>query len=183
MVETLSDGILDRIAMDILGPLPTSNRGNKYTVAKTFVNIFVFRFGVPKQVHTDHGSNFEFELFSHICRLLNIQKTRKTHYHPQSGGMVERFNRTLINMLSKTIKESTHWEEHLNGMLFDYNTTAHTSTKISPFEIMFKREARLPIDYSLRFYTPSKNFDKTEIAKLLDYVKSNTQKSQNHQAV
>ena len=112
-----------RVAMDILGPLPETERGNRYslviadyftkwteafpmsnmeahTVAKLFVYNFVCRFGAPDYLHTDQGCNFESNLFSEICKLLGVSNTRTTPYHPQSDGLVERFNHTLLNMLS-----------------------------------------------------------------------------------
>lgn len=100
---------LERVALDILGPLPTSKRGNKYilivgdyftkwmeayplgdqkaeTVADVFVREFVSRFGVPLQLHTDLGRNFESVVFNDFCSLLGIDKTPSTASHPQSDG-------------------------------------------------------------------------------------------------
>ena len=71
------------------------------TVAHTFVFQFVCRFGVLKKVHTDQGTQFESDLFQDVCKILDIDKTRTTPYHPQSDGLVDRFNRTLKCMLNK----------------------------------------------------------------------------------
>ena len=71
------------------------------TVAELLVREFICRFGVPLLIHSDQGRNFESELFAEMCRLLDIKKTRTTPYHPESDGMVERFNRTLEAQLSK----------------------------------------------------------------------------------
>ena len=65
-----------------------------------FVREFVSRFGVPLQLHSDQGRNFESVLFNDVCNLLGVDKTRTTALHPQSDGMVERFNRTLENQLA-----------------------------------------------------------------------------------
>ena len=70
------------------------------TVACILVNEFICRLGVPDTIHTDQGRNFESKLIKELCQMLGIKKTRTTPYHPQSDGMVERFNRTLLNMLS-----------------------------------------------------------------------------------
>ena len=109
---------MERIAIDVLGPLPITETGNKYilivadyftkwveaypmpnqeatTVAELLVKQFICRFGVPPLIHSDQGRNFESELFAEMCQLLGIKKTRTTPYHPQSDGMVERFNCTL----------------------------------------------------------------------------------------
>ena len=75
------------------------------TVARIFVNEFICRFGVPEQLHTDQGRNFESALLKEICKLLGITKTRTTPYHPQSDRMIERFNRTLLNMLSTVVQD------------------------------------------------------------------------------
>ena len=66
-------------------------------MAEVIVKEFVSRFGVPCQLHSDQGRNFEAELFQKMCELLAIEKTRTTALHPQSDRMVERFNRTLEN--------------------------------------------------------------------------------------
>ena len=91
---------MERIAVDIMGPLPRTKRGNRYlivvgdyftkwmeaiavpdqeaeTVARAIVEQFICRFGVPRQLHTDKGTNFESNLFQGICRLLDIDKTRR----------------------------------------------------------------------------------------------------------
>ena len=70
------------------------------TVARLLVNEFICRFGVPEVLHTDQGKNFESTLIGEMCHLLGIKKTRTSPYHPQSDGLVERFNRTLLAMLS-----------------------------------------------------------------------------------
>merc|ERR1712044_52829 len=97
---------MERIALDISGPWPVTRNGNKYilvatdhftkwseawaipdqeaqTVAKTFVNQFVTRFGAPMMIHTDQGRNFESKLFKSMGRLLGVKKTRTLAYFPQ----------------------------------------------------------------------------------------------------
>ena len=114
---------LERVALDVLGPLPESEQGNRYilviadyftkstesypmpnqeatTVAKLLVEEFLITFGAPRQLHSDQGRNFESAVFQEMCRLLDIDKTRTTLLRPQSDGMVKRFNRTLEAMLS-----------------------------------------------------------------------------------
>ena len=63
------------------------------TVAEILVHHFVSHFGVPDILHTNQGRNFESSLLKEVCQLLGIVKTRTTPYHPQSDGLVERFNR------------------------------------------------------------------------------------------
>ena len=66
-------------------------------VARVFVDEFVSRFGAPTHLHTDQG------LIRELCQLLGIAKTRTTPYHPQSDGMIERINRTLLQRRRKDL--------------------------------------------------------------------------------
>ena len=96
------------------------------TVARKLVEEFVCRYGIPLEIHSDQGSNFESHLFAEMYRLLGITKTRTTPYNPKSDGMIERFNRTLINMNAILIEEDDKrrtWDKHLA-----YATSAYRST-------------------------------------------------------
>ena len=156
--------------MDILGPLPKTPRGNWYilvigdyftkwqeafplkdmeavSVVRVLVNDFVCRFGVPESLHTDQGRNFESAVIKEVCKLLDIRKTCTTPYHPQSDGLVERFNRTLLDLLSMALGNEEHyWDLFLPVLLFAYTTSYHETTGTTPFELMFGRDPRLPED-------------------------------------
>jgi transposase InsO family protein len=83
-------------------------------VAKLLVEDVIVIFGTLYVIHTDQGVQFESHLFQKVCRLLQIQKTRTTPYHPQSEGMVERNNRTILTMLSAFVNEhQSDWDEHI----------------------------------------------------------------------
>ncbi|PIK51181.1 Retrovirus-related Pol polyprotein from transposon [Apostichopus japonicus] len=119
------------------------------TVADTLVTDFVSRFGVPKQIHTDQGRNFESNLFKELCQLLGVDKTRTTPYHPQSDGMVERFNRTLEEMLAKVVdSDQKNWDKCIPLVMMAYRSSIHESTGHSPAEMMLGREIPLPVDTS-----------------------------------
>ena len=161
---------MQRVAMDILGPLPVTARENKYvlvvgdyftkwveaypmpnmeakTVAELFVNHFIARFGVPDVLHTDQGCNFESTLLKETCLLLGVQKTRTSPYHPQSDGLIERFNRTLLSMLSiAAVENERDWDLRVPLLMLAYRTSTQESTGCTPFYLMFGREARLPAD-------------------------------------
>ena len=73
---------------------------------------------MPLLIHTDQGRNFESKLMAEVCGLLDIKKTRTTAYHPQSDGMVERFNQTLEAQLSKFADHSQRdWDQHIPFLL------------------------------------------------------------------
>ena len=161
---------MERIAIDVLGPLPETEHGNKYlliamdyfskwpeayplpnqeaiTVAKVLVNEFFCRFGIPLELHSDQGRNFESNVFQEVCRLLHIKKTRTTPLHPQSDGMVERLNRTIEAQLAIFARENqTDWDFHIPFLLMAYRSAVHDTTKCTQADLMFGRNLRLPID-------------------------------------
>lgn len=70
-------------------------------MAEVFVEQVISRHGVPLEVHTDQGRNFESKLFKELMALLGIKKTRTTALHPQSDGQVERQHQTITNLLGE----------------------------------------------------------------------------------
>ena len=163
----------ERVALDMLGPFPKSDKGNKYllvvgdyfskwleavpvpdqeaaTVANAFIDRIVSIFGVPVLLHTDQGSNFESTLFKEVCRILGIQKTRTTPLHPQSDGMVERGNRTINNMIAAFVSENQqNWDENIYLLMLAYRSAVHDSTSVTPNEMMFGRQVTLPVELVL----------------------------------
>ena len=161
---------LDRVAIDILGEPPETDNGNKYilvvtdyytkwthamalpnqlaqTVADKLLNEFITIFGTPKFLHSDQGRNFESNLFQQMCKLLGIEKTRTTPFHAQSDGQVERFNRTLQQMLKAFVnKNRDDWDDHLPYLCMAYRATVHESTGCTPNLMMFGQENNMPVD-------------------------------------
>ena len=97
------------------------------------------QFGVPDSLHTDQGRNFEAKFLNEICQLLDVKKMmHTTPYHSQSHGCVERFNTTLLGMLSMAVKDNEHgWDLLLPTQLFAYPTSHHLTTGAALFEVMF----------------------------------------------
>lgn len=117
------------------------------TVADKLVTNFICHYECPDQIHTDQGREFESHLFTQVCTLLGIEKTKTTPYHPQSDGLVERFNRTLRQMLSIFVSENfDDWDDLLPCLLMAYRATEHKSTKCTPNLMMFGRETNFPFD-------------------------------------
>ena len=97
------------------------------------VEEFVARFGIPRQIHSDQGRNFESKVFQEMCKLLGMDKTRPTPLHPQSDGMVERFNRTIEGMLFKFVAENQRdWDSHLPILMMAYRSAVHETTSFTP---------------------------------------------------
>lgn len=152
----------ERMAMDIVGHFPVTERGNKYilvvcdyftkwtekipisnqeaqTGARVLASEVICRYGAPVQLHADQGRNFVSTQMKELCDLLETKKTRTTPYHPKPDGLVERFNRTLEAMLSKYLSENQRdWDTRLRFMLA-YRSNVHESTKHSLFFMTFGR--------------------------------------------
>ena len=161
---------MERIAVDLMGPLNETERRNRYilvvsdyfskwveaypvpnqeatTVADKIASEWVCRYGAPHSLHSDQGTNFESAVFQEMCRLLGIEKTHTTPFHPQSDGQVERFNATLQKILATTA-ERCHWDWDLMipYAVLAYRATRHSSTGLSPNMMLFGREVTEPID-------------------------------------
>ena len=75
-----------------------------------------------------------------LFKLTKVRHKISSAYHPQTNGLIERYNQTLQRSLVKLVnKEQDNWDIFLEGVLFAYRTSAHKSTGVPPFEIMFGR--------------------------------------------
>ena len=98
--------------------------------------------GLPDIVHSDQGQNFESTVLKQTLDAFGILKSHTTAYHPQGDGLVERFNRSLLQLLRVYIDKHSDWEQHLPLALYAYRTAIHSSTGVSPHMLMFGREPR-----------------------------------------
>lgn len=131
------------------------------------------RFGVPRQLYTDQGRNFESRLFQEMCKVLEIDKTRTTPLRPQSGGMVESFDRTLEAMLFTFVDTNLrNWDLYLPLLMLAYCSSVHESTGLTPNEMMFGREVLLLLDLLIGQAETTENNSETEYAaKLCEQIK------------
>jgi len=167
-ITTTAKQPFERCALDIVGPLTETTLGNKYiltfqddlskylvavpipqqdaeTVAKAFVLNIVLKFGAPGQILTDQGSNFLSDLFKNVCRLLRIKKVQTTAFRPESNGSLERSHRVLAEYLRHYVSEDqTDWDEWVPYAAYVYNTTVHTTTTFTPFELVYGFKSEVP---------------------------------------
>lgn len=167
-ITDTSQQAFEKIMLDIVGPLPLTENGNRYiltlqddlskfcqaypipnqetlTIAKEICSKFICTFGIPEIILTDQGTNFTSELMKDIAKLFQIKKIQTTAYRPQSNGALERSHQTLADYLTHFIKESQDdWDTWIPYSMFSYNTTPHTTTKFTPYELIFGKIAKLP---------------------------------------
>lgn len=108
-----------------------------------------------------------------LCQVVSIHKVRTTPYHPR-GNPVERFNRTLLNMLGTLQnQEKSRWREFVKPLVYAYNCTKNEVTGYTPYELMFGRQPRLPVD--LAFGLPVQGGQHTSHSQYVQTLKSRLQ--------
>ena len=82
-----------------------------------------------------------------LYELLDVHSLRTTAYHPECDGQTERFNRTLERMIACFVDDNQkNWDDLLSGLAFAYRTTVHSTTGCTPFECIYGRLHKLPVD-------------------------------------
>ncbi|KAL5576459.1 hypothetical protein UlMin_018158 [Ulmus minor] len=176
--------------IDLIGPLPTARGQFKYAVVAidyytkwveaealakiTEQNVTAFiwknivcRFGVPRELVSDHGTQFENEKLQSICDRLGIKKVFSSPAHPKSNGQVEAVNKTIKQTLKKKLEKSKGaWVDELPLVLWAYRTSFRAATGETPFSLAYGVEAVIPIEISLPTFRVD-NFDEESNAVLL----------------
>lgn len=154
--------------------IPTPNQKAR-TVAKSLWEHFISHYGYPERLHSDQGPDFESRLIKELCEIAGIRKIRTTPYHPR-GNPVERFNRTLLDMLGTLENKSkSQWREFVKPLVHAYNCTKNDTTGFSPYELMFGREPRLPVD--LAFGLPLTDTEHTSHSQYVQNLRSHLEES------
>ena len=151
-------------------PLPSQTADS---ITKELVKVFA-TYGMPDILHSDQGRNFESSILRQTLEAFGIKKSRTTAYHPQGDGMVERFNRSLLQMLCSYITDHAEWKRYLPFVLFAYRTAVHASTGVTPFEMMFGcAPQQLPFPEATTYdITSYQNSLRSKLAQLTDYVET-----------
>ena len=156
------------MAFDIVGPMPKGKGGHRFlltaicmssrwpealplrcitakAVALGMVEIFS-RTGIPLQLISDQGSQFLGSVVSQLCANLQIEKIKTTPYHPEGNGVVERMHGTLGAMLTKAAQAGLDWVGQIPFALFALRAAPNRDTQFFPFELVYGRRVRTPLD-------------------------------------
>ena len=163
-----------KLALDISGPYPKTHSRNQYIVtfidmysgwpeafavpnkkAETVVHLLIDeifpRFGAPLQLLTDNGPENVNKIMKKTLEELNLHHVTTSFYHPQSNGKVERFHRTMHDILAKKIGHNEQsWDVYINQMLAAVRFHVSETTKFSPYYLLYNRDVILPLDNILR---------------------------------
>src|SRR5436305_2918183 len=186
-----------QIGIDIVGPLPRTQRGKKYIVvaidyltkwpeaqaiteataeivAHFIYEYIICRHGCPQIILSDRETHFNNHMIEKLLEKFNINHLLSMPYHPQTNGLVERFNRTLCESLAKISEKSNDWDLFIAPTLFAYRTTKHSTTGIESFFLVYGRSARLPIEETENSNVTSLN---DRLKQLIDNVPQIREKS------
>ncbi|UYV80156.1 hypothetical protein LAZ67_18001842, partial [Cordylochernes scorpioides] len=199
----------ERIGIDFVGPLPSTKRRRKWIIVladyytkyaetkavpeatvkevSTFLIEHIFlRHGAPRFLISDRGSQFTSNLMKEVMKMCKVKHCFTTSYHPQTNGLTERLNRTLINMISMYVNmDQKNWDEILPFITHAYNTTIQETTGYSPFFLLFGREPmsllddeNIPTDSNMDDYDEYIENYLDKIARTRQVVINNTEKTQ-----
>lgn len=162
--------LFNRVHMDFIGPLTTSSKGNKHIV--TMIGAFsrmgyarpcqsataeeaiqllldevVSKHGPPEHMVTDNGTQFNSNAFKELMASLGTKHSTTCEYNPQANGMDEKFNGTLFKIIKNCVDTAKErWDAVLPGAVLAYNITPNESTKLCPYNIVYGRLPRSPLN-------------------------------------
>ncbi|KAK3084013.1 hypothetical protein FSP39_006719 [Pinctada imbricata] len=188
---------MERVHLDFLGPLPMTKNNNSFVLmmvdqftkwvecvplpnqtaevtAQAAVDHFFSRFGIPFQIFTDRGSNFESTLFKQLCERMAIHKARTTAFRPSANDQVERYNSTLMDAVrcfsSRTPK---YWDVYLPQLASALRSAINRSTGYTPNMLMLGRDVNMPVDLIFPGPEPSEKEDYEDyVNKLVVQIQS-----------
>ena len=118
-------------------------------VASFIWSHIIFKHGVPHELIFDRGSHFRAEVDTLLQRY-GVQHHRSFVYRPQTNGAVEAANKNIKRILRKMVETSRDWSEKLPFALWAYRTSFRTSTRATPYSLVYGMEAVLPVEIEMR---------------------------------
>lgn len=180
---TTPDRPMQVVSIDTIGPNDLTEDGNRYavtvqceltkyviaipvpnkeakTIARALVEHVILKYGPMYTLKSDLGSEYINETMTEVLKILNIEKSNSTAYHPQTIGGLERNHRVLNAFIRSALEKSLfNWDRWLPYYCFAYNTTPNSVTNYTPFELMFGRVAGFRNSKTFTDISPLYNFD------------------------
>ena len=187
------DQPFSHVIIDCVGPLPKTKAGHQFLltmmcsstrfpeaiplrsitsekVVDALIGFFT-RYGLPKTIQSDQGSNFTSNLFKQAMKNLGINHRQSSAYHPQSQGALERFHQTLKSALKKYCHENeTDWDKGIPFVLFAVREAKQETLGFSPFELIYGHTVRGPL--KLLHETWVSNSEPDELLTYVDSFKN-----------
>ena len=118
-------------------------------MADLYMSRIICLHGVPKEIVSDRGTQFTLRLWRQVQEALGTKLTFSTAYHQQTGGHTERVNQILEDMLRAcALAYGSKWKDCLPYAEFSYNNSYQSSLQMAPFEALYGRKCRTPLNWS-----------------------------------
>ena len=201
----ISHQVQDLLELDFIGPLTPTKQGHKYILSiidhyskyavayATFqkntnmvidcTKQYFSQFGIPQRILTDQGRCFISKPISYFLNLWGIAKATSTSYHPETQGLVERFNGTIISILKRYVFETPDTlDKNLPLAKFSYNTSIQRIDDVTPHEVMYGRKSNTCLSTLVKNYsklTPSEHVLKVQkdIQRINKIITSNLEQA------
>ena len=112
-------------------------------------NNLIGRYGVPNRIITDNGSNLTNKMMTELCEEFNIAHHNSSPYRPKMNGAVEAANKNIKRIIQKMVITYKDWHEMLPFALHGYRTFVRTSTRATPFSLVYGMEDVLPVEVEI----------------------------------
>ncbi|CAJ2643996.1 unnamed protein product [Trifolium pratense] len=156
--------------VDIVGPFPVGYKQARWiivavdyftkwieaepvsSISAEQVKIFywkkiICRFGLPKYIVSDNGTQFASEKVVEFCRSKGIKNTFISVEHPQANGQAESANKVILRALKRRLdSKGEAWVAHISPILWSYHTTPQSSTGEAPFTMVYGSDAMIPVE-------------------------------------
>ena len=105
----------------------------------------IYRYGLPERIISDNGLNLNNDMVTEVCTKFKIKHHNSVPYHPKMNDAVEAANKNVKKIIAKATETYKDWHEKLPFALHAYRTAVRTSTRATPYSLVYEMEAVLPI--------------------------------------
>jgi hypothetical protein len=128
--------------------IPVKTNYSSAVLAELYMSRIICLHGVPKKIVLDRRTQFTSHFWQQLLEALGTHLNFSSAFHPQTDGQTERTNQILKDMLRAcALQDQSGWDTRLPYVEFSYNNSYHDSLKMSPFQALYGRSCRTPLQW------------------------------------